>query len=82
MDSISAEEARDSLSQIIDKVAEHSKPIVISGEKNGAVLISREDWEAIQETLYLTSIPGMTKSIKEAAAEPIEECTPLEDIDW
>ena len=82
MDSISAEEARASLYQLIDKVSEHSKPIVISGEKNGAVLVSREDWDAIQETIYLTSIPGMTQSIKEAAAEPIEDCTPLEDIDW
>ena len=82
MDSLSVQEAIDNLYQLIDEVSEHHKPVAISSKRNGAVLVSKEDWEAIQETLYLTSIPGMTKSIQEAAAEPIEACTPLEDIDW
>ena len=82
MDSLSIQEAMDNLPQLIDKVSEDRKPVAISGKRNGAVLVSKEDWEAIQETLYLTSIPGMTESIQEAAAEPIEACTPLEDVDW
>lgn len=82
MDFLSVREARDNLYRLIDEVAEHHKPIVISGKRNGAVLVSKDDWDAIQETIYLTSIPGMTQSIQEAAAEPIEECLPLEELDW
>jgi len=82
MDSFSVREARDTLYRLIDQVAEHHKPVVIAGKRNGAVLVSKEDWDAIQETLYLTSIPGMMESIKEGGAEPIEDCTPLESIDW
>ena len=82
MDYLSVREARDSLYRLIDDVAEYHKPVVISGKRSSAVLISKEDWDAIQETLYLTSIPGMSDSIKKAAAEPIEDCIPLEDLGW
>lgn len=82
MDFLSVREARDSLYRLIDEVAEHHKPVVISGKRNGAVLVSKEDWDAIQETLYLTSIPGMVDSIQQGGAEPIEDCTPLEELDW
>lgn len=82
MDLLTVREARDNLYRLVDQVAEHHKPIVISGKRNDAILISKEDWDAIQETLYLNSIPGMTESIQTAAAEPIEECVPLKDLDW
>ena len=45
------------------------------------MLVSREDWEAIAETIYLNSIPGMVESIKEAA-EPLSDGTPLEEFEW
>ena len=67
---------------VMDDVAEHHKPVVISGKRSNAVLVSKEDWDAIQETLYLTILPNMRDSIKEAAAEPVEECIPLENLDW
>lgn len=54
--------------------------MLISGKRNNAVLISAEDWEAIQETLYLLSVPGMRESIKEGMAEPVEECA--KELDW
>ncbi|MGB3292994.1 MAG: type II toxin-antitoxin system Phd/YefM family antitoxin [Phormidesmis sp.] len=82
MDYLSVKEAKDSLYRLIDDAAEHHKPVVISGKRNNAVLISKEDWDAIQETIYLTSIPGMRDSIKQAAAEPDEDCIPLENLDW
>ena len=82
MDLFTVREARDNLYRLIDEVAEHHKPIVISGKRNDAILISKEDWDAIQETIYLSSIPGMTESIRQAAAEPIEECVALKDLDW
>ena len=50
------------------------------GKRHNAVLLSEEDWAAIQETLYLLSIPGMRESIKKGLATPIEECE--KDLDW
>lgn len=75
-------EARDNLYRLIDEVAQSHQPITIKGKRNDAVLVSREDWEAIAETVYLNSIPGMVDSIKSAAAEPLSEGTPLEELDW
>ena len=75
-------EARDNLYRLIDEIAENHQPITIKGKRNDAVLVSREDWEAIAETIYLNNIPGMVDSIKEAAAEPLSEGTPLEELEW
>ena len=75
-------EVRDNLYRLIDEVAQSHQPIAIKGKRNDAVLISREDWEAISETIYLNSIPGMVESIKSAAAEPLEKGTPLEEFEW
>jgi prevent-host-death family protein len=69
---ITASEARASLYRLIDQTAESHQPVLISGKRSSAVLISAEDWQAIQETLYLLSIPGMRKSIKKGMAEPLD----------
>lgn len=74
--------ARNNLYKLVDKVSETNEPILIAGKKNNAVLISEEDWSAIQETIFLNSIPGMVESIKAAANEQIDEMTPLEEIDF
>ena len=71
MTTLTASEARAGLYRLIDYTAESHKPVVISGKRANAVLISEEDWSAIQETLYLMSVPGMRESIKEAMAEPL-----------
>ncbi|WP_026100920.1 type II toxin-antitoxin system Phd/YefM family antitoxin [Synechococcus sp. PCC 7336] len=82
MESLTVREAGDNLSRLVDLVAEQHKPIAILGQQHEAILIAKQDWDAIQETLYLSSIPGMIESIKKAAAEPVEECVPLDDLDW
>ena len=51
-------------------------------EEGNAVLISESDWNAIQETIYLNSIPGMVESIKEGMDTAIEDCVPEEDVEW
>ena len=71
MSTITASEARASLYRLIDQAAESHKPIMISGKRANAVLISEEDWSAIQETLHLLAIPGMRESIKGSMAEPL-----------
>jgi prevent-host-death family protein len=71
MTTLTASEARASLYCLIDQAAESHKPILISGKRANAVLVSEEDWNAIQETLYLLAVPGMRESIKDAVAEPL-----------
>lgn len=67
---LTASEARASLYRLIDQAAESHEPIIISGKRANAVLISEEDWHSIEETLHLLAIPGMRESIKESMAEP------------
>ena len=50
------------------------------GKRNKVVLVSEEDWSAIQETLYLLSVPGMRESIREGMDTPVDECD--EELDW
>ena len=71
---LTASEARAGLYRLIDQAAETHKPVIISGKRTNAVLISEEDWTAIQETLHLLAVPGMRESIKQAMAEPLEKC--------
>lgn len=77
---LNATEARSKLYNLIDEAAESHQPIVITGKRSNAVLVSEEDWNAISETLNLLSIPGMRESIKEGMETPIEECS--EELDW
>lgn len=77
---MTASEARKRLYNLVDDVAESHEPIQIVGKRNTAVLVSEEDWRAIQETLYLTSVPGMRESIREGLQTPVEQCD--EELAW
>ena len=80
MSAITASEARARLYRLIDETAESHQPLLITGKRNKAVLIAEEDWQAIQETLFMLSVPGMRESIREGMATPVDECA--EDLDW
>ena len=80
MDAISATDARARLYRLIDETAAAHEPVLITGQRHNAVLVSQEDWNAIQETLHLISIPGMRESIREGMTTPVEECD--EEISW
>lgn len=71
MHALTASEARANLYRLIDETAESHEPIIISGKRSSAVLLSAEDWSAIQETLFLLAVPGMRESIKAGMAEPL-----------
>lgn len=77
---LTASAARASLYKLIDETNDSHSPVIISGKRNNAVLVSESDWNAIQETLYLSSIRGMKKSIIEGAKEPLSECA--DKLDW
>jgi len=74
MTTLKAAEARKRLDTLLDDVSASHEPIQISGKRHSAVLISEEDWRAIQETLYLTAIPGMKKSIIQGLKTPVSRC--------
>ncbi len=74
MATLSASEARKRLYNLVDEVKDSHQPIQIVGKRNSAVLVSEEDWKAIEETLFLVSIPGMRESIKKGLKTPIEKC--------
>ena len=73
-------EARANLYQLIDEAARSHQPVLITGKRNNAVLVSEDDWRAVQETLYLVSIPGMRDSILEGLQTPASECA--EELEW
>ena len=77
---LTATEARSKLYRLIDEAASSHEPIIITGKRSSAVLISEDDWRSVQETLYLMNIPGMRESIRDGLATPIEECD--EAIEW
>ncbi len=78
--SISINEASCHLTNLINESAISHQPITIKGDEHNAVLLSEQDWQAIQETLYLLSIPNMGESIREGLATPISECET--ELDW
>ena len=80
MKTITVTKARSNLYKLIDEAASVHEPIQITSKRSNAVLISEDDWKAIQETLYLLSIPGMRESIREGMQTQIEECS--EKLEW
>jgi antitoxin YefM len=77
---LNASDARANLYRLIDETNESHEPVIISGKRNNAVLVSEEDWRSIQETLFLTSIPGMRESIIDGIKEPLDECS--KELPW
>ncbi|SPT53186.1 Antitoxin YefM [Actinomyces bovis] len=80
MVAVSVTSARANLYRLIDQVNEDAQPLTITGQRGNAVLVGEDDWRAIQETLFLVSIPGMTESIRTARAEGVDAGS--EVLDW
>ena len=80
MTSITATQARKQLYALLDDVSESHEPVQIAGKRHSAVLVSEDDWRAVQETLYLDSVPGMRDSIIEGIATPVEKCDT--ELEW
>lgn len=80
MTTLTASEARTNLYRLIDESATAHEPLLITGKRNNAVLVSESDWTAIQETLHLLSVPGMRESIIEGMKTPASELA--EKLNW
>jgi PHD/YefM family antitoxin component YafN of YafNO toxin-antitoxin module len=80
MTTITATQARKLLYSLLDGVATSHEPVQIAGKRHSAVLISEEDWRAVQETLYLMGVPGMRASIVKGLKTPVDKCA--RELDW
>ena len=84
MSTINITNARQNLFQLVNDVNMGYNPITIVNNKGkNAVLISEDEWNSIQETLFLSSIPGLVDNIKqienEEDWEQAEEYNPNEE---
>ena len=80
MKSQSASNARANLFRLVDEVSAEHQPILITGKRSNAVLVGEDDWNSIQETLYLLNVPGMRESILQGMNTPAEELS--RELDW
>ena len=80
MKTVTATSARSNLYRLIDSTLADHEPVQITTKNGSAVLVSEEDWRAIQETLFLLSIPGLRESVREGMAEEVDECSKEIDL--
>lgn len=80
MSSLPASRARADFFRLLDRVAEDHEPVTITGKRGNAVLVAEDDWRAIQETLFLLSVPGLRESIREGLSTPTDDCS--DDPGW
>ncbi|MDD5156574.1 type II toxin-antitoxin system Phd/YefM family antitoxin [Sulfurimonas sp.] len=77
---MSASEVRANIYNVMDETAQSHEPVLITGKRNNVVMLSLEDWNAIEETLYLNSIPNLASSIQDSMKSDDSEFS--EDIEW
>ena len=82
MSAINITNARKELYNLVENVNRYSEPTLIVSKKGNAVLLSEEDWNAIQETIYLNSSPGMAKSLIEGKESSLDDCLTEDEIEW
>ena len=83
MTAISATKARENLYQLISDVNTSNSAITITNNRGkNAVILSEDDWNAVQETLYLMSVPGLTESIMEGGKLSIDDCLAEDEVEW
>jgi antitoxin YefM len=80
MTTLTAAEACQRLDEVLDSLAESHDVVQIAGQRHCGVLVSEDDWRAIQETLFLTSIPGVKDSIIEGLRTSVDQCS--KELDW
>ena len=77
---LSVGEARAKLRGLLDEASAFHGPILITGKGSNAILIAEEDWRAVEDTLYLLSVPGLSQSVRDGIDTPVELCG--NSLDW
>lgn len=73
---------RKNLFSLIDQAIRFSEPVNISTKEGNAVLLSEDDYNALMETLYISSFPALKNRIIEGMQTPISECVSEDEVDW
>ena len=68
---ITASEARKNLFPLIEKVNDDHIPIEITSRRGDAVLMSRADYEALEETAYLLRVPANARRLVESLQQAL-----------
>ncbi|MCW6038902.1 type II toxin-antitoxin system Phd/YefM family antitoxin [Spirulina subsalsa FACHB-351] len=74
MENITVQPSDNHLNQLVYQAVTHEQPILLKTAQGNAVLVAEKDWNAIQETLYLQSIPNLVSSIQEGGKTALEDC--------
>ena len=82
MVAINITNARKELYNLVENVNLYNEPALIVSKKGNAVLVSEDYWNALQETVYLNSIPGMAQSLIEGRDTSIEQCVAEDEVEW
>ncbi len=70
MDVTSYSDARNNLKALMDRVVANRTPVVVTRRSSEAVvMLSLEDWHALEETLYLHSSPANAARLRDAIAQ-------------
>ena len=82
MKAINATTARTTLFRLMDEVAESHEPVLVTGRRHAVVMIPSADWNGIQETLYLLSIPGLREDLLKGKKTSLDSCIAEADLKW
>lgn len=82
METINVTNARTKLFGIVDLVNENHEPVKILGKRGDAVILSADDWKAIEETMYIMSVPGLADDLKKSFSEPLEDMVNADEVEW
>ncbi len=66
-------ELRKNLFSTVDSVIKFNEPVQVTTKNGNAILLSEEDYNALLETVYLMSQPGLVSKIKEGEKERASE---------
>ncbi len=77
---MSVSQVRSDIYNIMDETSQTHEPILITGKRNNVVMLSQEDWNAIEETLFLNNIPNMVSSIQKSMDAPDSEFS--DTVEW
>jgi PHD/YefM family antitoxin component YafN of YafNO toxin-antitoxin module len=80
MATVSATRFRKDIFSLLSETIRDSTPLFVTTKEGNAVVISESDYNALQETLYLSSIPGMRDKVLDGMKTPLDEC--IIDNEW
>lgn len=82
MISTTAENFRDNLSEMIDKLIKSNEQLKVTTEIGNVVVLSESDYNGIMETLRIYSNPQEKEKIIEGLNTKLEDCVSEDEVEW